>query len=153
MIYCCVKWPWGFPGGSVGKESTCHTGESESESEVAQSCPTLCDPMDCSSPGSSVHGILQATILEWGAISFSRRSSRSRDRTQVSCIAGRRFNLWPTKSCSQCVYILLFYFQAVAPARQPCCHQGVIVCCHRWVAKPTWVSLNFKMVPWGSPTR
>ena len=42
------------------------------ESEVAQSCPTLCDPMDCSLPGSSIHGIFQARILEWGAISFSR---------------------------------------------------------------------------------
>ena len=41
------------------------------ESEVAQSCPTLCDPMDCSLPGSSVHGILQARVLEWGAIAFS----------------------------------------------------------------------------------
>ena len=48
---------------------------SESESEVAQSCPTLCDPMDCNLPGSSIHGILQARILEWGAISFSRGSS------------------------------------------------------------------------------
>ena len=47
----------------------------KSESEVAQSCPTLCDPMDCSPPGSSVHGILQARILEWVAISFSRESS------------------------------------------------------------------------------
>ena len=46
--------------------------ESESESEVAQSCPTLCDPMDCSLPGSSVHGIFQAIVLEWIAISFSR---------------------------------------------------------------------------------
>ena len=48
-------------------------------SEVAQSCPTLCNPMDCSLPGSSVHGILQARILEWVAISFSRGSSRPRD--------------------------------------------------------------------------
>ena len=54
---------------------------------------TLCDPMGCSPPGSSVHGILQARILEWVAISFSRGSSRPRDRTQVSHIAGRRFNL------------------------------------------------------------
>ena len=46
--------------------------ESESESEVAQSCPTLCDPMDCSLPGSSLHGILQARVLEWVAISFSK---------------------------------------------------------------------------------
>ena len=66
-------------------------------SEVAQSCPTLCDPMDCSPPGSSVHGILQARVLEWGAIAFSRGSSQPRDRTQVSHIAGRRFNLWTTR--------------------------------------------------------
>ena len=52
--------------------------------KVAQSCPTLCDPMDCSPPGSSVCGILQARILEWVAISFSRGSSQSRDRTPVS---------------------------------------------------------------------
>ena len=51
----------------------------ESESEVAQSCSTLWDPMDCSLPGSSLHGILQARILEWVAISFSRGSSRPRD--------------------------------------------------------------------------
>ena len=53
--------------------------ESESESEVAQSCLTLCDPMDGSLPGSAVHGILQARILEWAAISFSRGSSQTRD--------------------------------------------------------------------------
>ena len=54
--------------------------------QLLQSCPTLCDPMDCSSPGSFVHGILQARILEWVAISFSRGSSPPRDRTHVSCI-------------------------------------------------------------------
>ena len=62
---------------------------------VPRSCPTLCDPVDCSPPGSSVHGILQARILEWVAISFSRGSSRPRDRTQVSCIAGRFFTTEP----------------------------------------------------------
>ena len=56
---------------------------------VAQSCPTLCNPMDCSLPGSSVHGILQARVLEWLAVSFSRRSSQPRDRTRVSSIPGR----------------------------------------------------------------
>ena len=66
----------------------------ESESEVAQSCPTLCDPMDCSPPGSSVHGILQARVLKWVAVSFSRGSSQPRDQTQVSCIAGRFFTHW-----------------------------------------------------------
>ena len=66
---------------------------SESESEVTQLCLTLCNPVDCSLPGSSIHGILQARILEWVAISFSRGSSRPRDRTRVSHIVGRRFNL------------------------------------------------------------
>ena len=47
----------------------------KSESEVAQSCSTLCDPMDCSPPGSSAHGIFQATVLEWGAIAFSNVSA------------------------------------------------------------------------------
>ena len=69
----------------------------ESESEVAQSCPTLCDPMDCSPPGSSVHGIFQARILEWGAIFFSRRSAWPRDWTQVSRIVGRCFTVGATK--------------------------------------------------------
>ena len=66
-------------------------------SEVAQSCPTLCDPMDCNLLGFSIHGILQARILEWIAISFSKGSSQPRDRTRVSCIGGRRFNLWATR--------------------------------------------------------
>ena len=54
---------------------------------VAQSCPTLCNSLDCNPPGSSVHGILQASILEWVVISFFRRSSPPRDRTWFSCIA------------------------------------------------------------------
>ena len=53
---------------------------------VAQSCPALWDPMDCSPPGSSVHGILQARILEWVVISFPRGSSQPRDWTHISCI-------------------------------------------------------------------
>ena len=57
--------------------------------KLLQLYPTLCDPMDCSPAGSSVHGILQARILEWVAISFSRESSWPRNQTQVSCIAGR----------------------------------------------------------------
>ena len=65
--------------------------------EVAQSCPTLCNSMDYSLPGSSLHGILQARVLEWVAIAFSRGSSRPRDRTWVSHIPGRCFNLWATR--------------------------------------------------------
>ena len=58
-------------------------------SEVAQSSATLCDPMGCSLPGFSIHGIFQARVLEWVAIFFSRGSSRPGDQTQVSRIAGR----------------------------------------------------------------
>ena len=68
----------------------------ESESDVSQSHPTLCDPMDCNLPGSSIHGIFQARTLEWVAISFSRRSSRPRDWTRVSRIVGRHFIIWAT---------------------------------------------------------
>ena len=57
----------------------------------------LCDPMNCSLPGSSVHGIFQARVLEWVAISFSRGSSRPRDRTRVSRIVGRCFTVWATR--------------------------------------------------------
>ena len=67
------------------------------ESEVAQSCRTLCNSKDYSLPGSSVHGIFQARVLEWGAIAFSRGSSWLRDRTRVCRITGRRFTLWATR--------------------------------------------------------
>ena len=70
--------------------------ERKKESEVTQSCPTLCNPVDCSLPDFSVHGILQARILKWIAIPFSRGTSQPRDRTLVSCIAGRFF----TTPCS-----------------------------------------------------
>ena len=65
-------------------------------SDITQSCPTLCNPVDCSLPGSSDHGIFQARVLEWVAISFSRGSSQPRDRTQVFCIASRLFTVWAT---------------------------------------------------------
>ena len=65
----------------------------ESESEVTQLCPTLGNPMDCSPPGFSVHGIFQARLLEWVAISFSRGLSQPRDQTWVSHTAGRHFTI------------------------------------------------------------
>ena len=61
---------------------------------VTQLCLTLCDTMDCSPPGSSVHGIFQARILEWVAIPFSRGSSWPMDQTWISRIAGRFFTIW-----------------------------------------------------------
>ena len=69
----------------------------EKWSEVAQSCPTLSNPMDGSLPGPSIHGIFQARILECVAISFSRRSSQPRGWTQVSCFVGRHFTVWATR--------------------------------------------------------
>jgi len=78
-------------------------------SEVAQSCPTLCDPMDCSLPGSSIHGIFQARILELVAIFFSRRSLRLRDWTWVSCIVGRRFTVWTTRKVIN-VFFQMYFF-------------------------------------------
>ena len=55
----------------------------KSESEFAQSCPTLCDPMDCSLPGSSIHGIFQARVLEWGAIAFSILATREAQKGHI----------------------------------------------------------------------
>jgi len=60
---------------------------------LTQLCPTLCDPMDCNPPGSSVHGILSARILEWVAIPFSGESSLPRGGTPVFCISGRFFTV------------------------------------------------------------
>ena len=81
-------------------------------SEVIQSCPTLWDPMDCTLPCSSVHGIFQARVPEWVAISFSRGSSQHRDWTQVSCIVSRRFYHLshqgsPNIGASQCIRQIL----------------------------------------------
>ena len=79
--------PWDSPGKNTGVG--CHfllqCRKVKSESEVTQSCPTLCDPMDCSPPGSSVHGIFQARVLEWGAIAFSKVVSDSATPWSVVC--------------------------------------------------------------------
>ena len=72
------------------------TQETIKKENKVKSCPTLCNPMGCSLPGSSIHGIFQARVLEWVAISFFRGSSWPRDRTQVFCIAGRHFTIWAT---------------------------------------------------------
>ena len=69
---------------------------------VGQLCPTPCDPMDCSPPGYSVHGILQARILEWVAMPSSRGSSQPRAWTQVSRIASGFFTIWAIISCNCC---------------------------------------------------
>ena len=81
----------------LGLENFEHYFASWKWSEVTQLCPTLCHPMDCSLPGSSVPGILQAEKLEWVTISFSRTSSQPRDQTQVSHIAARHCTIWATR--------------------------------------------------------
>ena len=95
---------------------------------VALSCPTLCNSMDCSTPGSSVREIFQARVLEWVAISFFRGSSQPRDQTWVSYIAGRFFTIWALQKVP-CVCLLLLlllllsHFSHVGPCathrRQP----------------------------------
>ena len=70
---------------------------------IPQLYRTLFDPLDHSPPGSSVHGILQARLLEWVAISFARGSSQPRDQTLVSWIAGRFFTIWATRKAPQVV--------------------------------------------------
>ena len=71
---------------------------------VAKLCLTHCSPTDCSPPGSSVHGVFQARILERVAISFARRSSRPRDRTCVSCIGRWILHCWATREAHSMAY-------------------------------------------------
>ena len=80
---------------------------------VTQSCLTLCDPMDSSPPGASVHRILQARRLGWVAIPFSRGSSQSRDRTQVSRIAGGLFMVWATREATFIPHYTFIHFSVV----------------------------------------
>ena len=81
--------PWDSPGKNTGVGCHCllQCMKVKSESEAAQSCPTLSDPMDCSLPGSSVHGIFQARVLEWGAIAFSFTCHEAqRSGLRASCL-------------------------------------------------------------------
>ena len=73
-------------------------------SEVAQSCPILCDPMDCNLTGSSIHGIFLARILEWVAMPFSRGSSRPRGRTHIPCIGKWFLNHWTTREVPRLLF-------------------------------------------------
>ena len=101
------------------------------KSEFAQSCLTLCNPMDCSLPGSSVHGIFQGRVLEWVANFFSRGSSWPWDQAQVSRLVGRHFyhlshqgspNIYPEKtttlkdtSTPKCIILILLLTSFVSP--------------------------------------
>ena len=93
---------------------------------AAQSWLTLGDPMDCSLPGSSVHGILQARIPEWVAIPFSRGSSRLRDWTQVSWVEGSLYHLSHQKGCA---------FQQISAPNSFCLHGRAFSHC---LSKRSW---------------
>ena len=97
-----------IPGLQHCRQILYHLSHQEKWSEVAQSCPTLCNPVHSSLPGFAIHGIFQARILEWAAISFSRGSSQPRDQTRVSCIADRRFTIWATKEAPRYNYSHIF---------------------------------------------
>ena len=99
LLSCCSS--------LILKHSTKQPGQCwEHVCSVTQSCPTLCHPMDYSPPGSSVHGILQARILEWVAISSSRGSSQPRDQMHVSCTGRRILYHWTTWEAHQ-IFIYL----------------------------------------------
>ena len=91
---------------------------------VDKLCPILCDAMDCSLPGSSVHGIFQARILEWFAIYFSRWSSPPRDQTWVSWVAGRFFTNWAT-SGAQSMEHPFNHLRKATMSPSPCLFSGI----------------------------
>ena len=95
--------------------------------KVTQSCLSLCNPMDCNLPVSSVHGILQARVLEWIAMSFSRASLQPRDWTLVSCITSRFFTIWATRE-GLCVCLSLYIYIERERKRG----EGVPRCCWGW---------------------
>ena len=87
--------------GAIGELGVTGTSEVKVKVSIAQACLTLCDSMGCSPPGSFVHGILQANILEWVAILFSREPSQPRGQTQVSWIASRFSTMWATREARE----------------------------------------------------
>ena len=114
---------------------------------VAQSCLTFCDTMDCSSPGSSVHGILQVRILEWVAIPFHRGSSWPRDWTTISCVAGRFFTVLASFNQTWKVFrhyfFMFFLFFLSSPLRTPITYRlGTLKFSHSW---PTLYSLSLTL--------
>ena len=113
--------PWDSPGKNTGVG--CHfllpCMKVKSESEVAQSCLTLCDPIDSSPPGSSVQGISQPRTLEWVAMSSSRGSSRPKDRTQVSFVS---------RISRQVLYLVLCHLG------RP--HNPLLI--NEWLPYPSW---------------
>ena len=101
---------------------------------VAQSCLTLCNTMDCVIPGFSVHGILQARILECLAILFSRESFWPRDWTQVFCIAGRFFTIWANSGKPELTSSLYNFYSITLSNLQS---TVLFIYCIHWVLSPS----------------
>ena len=124
--------PWDSPGKNTGVG--CHfllqCINVKSESEVAQSCLTLCDPMDCSLPSSSVHGIFQARVLEWGAIAFSKEVLRLRN-----------------KNISNCVLFFFFFFQSLQRLTRALeLNKWLQFCKYSEFMRPPWTSLFSRLL-------
>ena len=124
-----------------------HQGCPENESEVAQSCPILYEPMDCSLPGSSIHGIFQARVLEWGAISLSRMSRSKRKSSsivagttvlfKVSTVKLKIFSLF-------CVSVFMYYL--CENYCKPIIVQHCIADCVSWVSRLTLLDLQINWI-------
>ena len=118
--------PWDSPGKNTGVG--CHfllqCMQVKSESEVAQSCVTLCDPMDCSLPGSSVHGIFQARVLEWVCIAFSIEKARQfkKRSTSASLITLKPLTVWITTNCG--IFLKRCKYQTTLPGSWETCMQN-----------------------------
>ena len=132
--------------GYQGLFSVLYYNNSTKWNEVAQSCLTLCNPMDCSLPGSSIQGIFQARILEWVVISFSRRSPQPRDWTWVSRTVGRHFTLWAIRKVNSSTKRVLKWDSGrwnnlLRPLHQKAGFLIILFCCgHRgiWENKEMW---------------
>ena len=109
---------------------------------VTQLCPTLCNPVDCSLPGFSVHGILQARTLEWVAVYFSRGFSKPRDWTQVSCLAGRLFTISATREAR--VYLYTWSTYVVIILNQ-------VLFCVLWKLSVYTILWSTSLCPWDFP--
>ena len=134
-----LRLPWDSPDKNTGVG--CHfllqCMKVKGESEVTQSCPTLSDPMDCSLPGSSVHGIFQARVLEWGAIAFSDENAEFGSMFQI----GLGLN---TRSCRMCRW--------PHPRSSPLPRASHIQCWSIWRYKDPAILLHLRTILMGHPS-
>ena len=125
--------PWDSPGKNTGVG--CHfllqCRKVTSENEVAQSCPTLSDPMDHSPPGSSVHGIFQARVLEWGAIAFSKMGMRGKNKGQKKENRAELLSLAPLPTNS----LTHTHTHRTLPSVESSSIQDLITCLHKQICQ------------------